>query len=453
MKAAKGLLDWIKTGINEVTSAIDAEREERLNSYTAQVDSEFGRLKQEFKFDVACRKLGVSTADRLLVAERVYRRFLARAWTDLSLSDREAELLAWAAGCLAIPGAKATELNRDAAAMAFRQVLAKAFADTHVDDTEAHHLASIATRCGHSVSSMVATFFKHEGESLIRAAFTQYTSDGKLERDEWKRFVSTVERLGVPRDQMLNAIRQPAHQLIEHVLADVRSDKEVTDREEKVLASLLANLIDDPAFAGYVKEQIDETKWRAEIAKGRLPSIEAPEEAALRAGEIAHFSGPVRYTRIRETSGGLRSDELSGHGVITDTRFVLTAVGKSFQILHRKILGHRPTPAGLEIRADGKGAGIYNFVNTHDKAVAIWQTAIGRANQTIVEVNPTNTRHISRDIRQRVWQRYGGRCAECGAAEYLEFDHIVPVAKGGSNSEANVQLLCRKCNLTKSDRI
>jgi 5-methylcytosine-specific restriction endonuclease McrA len=52
-----------------------------------------------------------------------------------------------------------------------------------------------------------------------------------------------------------------------------------------------------------------------------------------------------------------------------------------------------------------------------------------------------------------VWQRYGGRCAECKADTYLEFDHIIPVAKGGGNSDTNVQLLCRKCNLTKSDNI
>jgi hypothetical protein len=62
-------------------------------------------------------------------------------------------------------------------------------------------------------------------------------------------------------------------------------------------------------------------------------------------------------------------------------------------------------------------------------------------------------RHIPQDVRQRVWQKYGGKCADCGAQEYLEFDHIIPVAKGGSNQEQNIQILCRKCNLSKSDKI
>lgn len=52
-----------------------------------------------------------------------------------------------------------------------------------------------------------------------------------------------------------------------------------------------------------------------------------------------------------------------------------------------------------------------------------------------------------------MWQRYGGRCAECGASDYLELDGVIPRAKGGSNSDANVQWLCRCCNLKKSDNI
>ena len=453
MKAAKGLIDWIKTGINEVTSAIDAEREARIEAHAARIEAEVGRLKQGFVFEDALKKFEISSGDRPVVAERVYRRFLARTWTDLSLSDRESELLGWAAGCLGVSAAKVKQLNEEAAANAFRQVLAAALADNQIDDTESKHLAQIATRCGCTVPTMMTTFFQKEGESLIRSAFTQYTSDGKLEREEWKQFLRTVEQLGLSRGQMLMAIRQPAMQLIEHVLADARSDGEISEQEERVLSSLLSNLISDSQFASYVRDQITETKWKSDVAKGRLPSIESPSEAALRSGEITHFAGPVRYVRTRELSSGTKVEEVDGLAIITDTRFILSATDKSFQITHRKILGHRLMSTGLEIRSDGKGTGTYSFPADHEKAVAIWRVAIGRANQTIVETGATNTRHISREVRQRVWQRYGGRCAECGAGDYLEFDHIVPVAKGGSNSDSNVQLLCRKCNLKKSDNI
>ncbi len=62
-------------------------------------------------------------------------------------------------------------------------------------------------------------------------------------------------------------------------------------------------------------------------------------------------------------------------------------------------------------------------------------------------------RHIPSEVRTKVFYRDGGKCKRCGAEEDLEFDHIIPVAKGGSNTENNIELLCKSCNRSKSDRI
>ncbi len=56
-------------------------------------------------------------------------------------------------------------------------------------------------------------------------------------------------------------------------------------------------------------------------------------------------------------------------------------------------------------------------------------------------------------IRLFVWQRDKGQCVKCGTRERLEFDHIIPVAEGGSSTERNVQLLCEACNRSKGARI
>lgn len=60
---------------------------------------------------------------------------------------------------------------------------------------------------------------------------------------------------------------------------------------------------------------------------------------------------------------------------------------------------------------------------------------------------------IPSDVANAVWNRDGGRCCMCGAKEELEFDHIIPLSKGGATSFRNLQLLCKTCNIRKSDKI
>lgn len=63
------------------------------------------------------------------------------------------------------------------------------------------------------------------------------------------------------------------------------------------------------------------------------------------------------------------------------------------------------------------------------------------------------SRRIPQDVMDKVWNRDGGECVECGSNENLEFDHIIPFSKGGANTYRNIQLLCEKCNRSKSDKI
>lgn len=60
---------------------------------------------------------------------------------------------------------------------------------------------------------------------------------------------------------------------------------------------------------------------------------------------------------------------------------------------------------------------------------------------------------IPEDVKFEVWRRDGGKCVYCGSNENLEFDHIIPFSKGGSNTARNLQLLCQNCNRHKSDKI
>ncbi len=65
-----------------------------------------------------------------------------------------------------------------------------------------------------------------------------------------------------------------------------------------------------------------------------------------------------------------------------------------------------------------------------------------------------HARLIPSHVRQAVWKRDKGLCVKCGCSDHLHFDHIIPYSKGGSSTNPeNIQLLCARHNLQKSDRI
>ena len=73
---------------------------------------------------------------------------------------------------------------------------------------------------------------------------------------------------------------------------------------------------------------------------------------------------------------------------------------------------------------------------------------------TPVRPDAPRRRIIPSHVKIEVWKRDGGKCVTCGASDELHFDHIVPYSKGGTSESAkNIQLLCARHNLQKSDRI
>ena len=71
----------------------------------------------------------------------------------------------------------------------------------------------------------------------------------------------------------------------------------------------------------------------------------------------------------------------------------------------------------------------------------------------------SNQRHIPAHARRAVWQRDGGRCTfvsakghRCEARDHLEYDHVVPVARGGRATIDNLRLRCRAHNQYAAER-
>ena len=65
-------------------------------------------------------------------------------------------------------------------------------------------------------------------------------------------------------------------------------------------------------------------------------------------------------------------------------------------------------------------------------------------------------RYIPFKVKIRVVRRDNYTCQICGKHlldNEVEFDHIIPISKGGSSEEHNIRLTCFKCNRDKNDRV
>lgn len=77
---------------------------------------------------------------------------------------------------------------------------------------------------------------------------------------------------------------------------------------------------------------------------------------------------------------------------------------------------------------------------------------------TTRKYNQANQRKLmTQELRNKIKERDNYTCQICG--KYmpdevgLHIDHIIPISKGGKTVEQNLQVLCDKCNLRKSNRV
>lgn len=256
-------------------------------------------------------------------------------------------------------------------------------------------------------------------------------------------------------NELQKLIAKPAQQHIEHVLADAKSDGEISDKEEQELRRLMEMYQVSDAVSSYVLKEIRTLQERQRITEGILPSISAPPGIELKSGEIVHGWCDGILVVVKNLKAGPKHDQHVGTFVILDSRAVFQSATFSQIISYSRLVSTAAEEGYIRFQLNGKP--VWGFASDEEQPLfpLLFTQAVGMANQTIVrkESEGGPSRHIPRAVRQRVWQRYGGKCVECDAADYLEFDHIIPVAKGGSNSDSNIQLLCRRCNLKKSDRI
>lgn len=91
------------------------------------------------------------------------------------------------------------------------------------------------------------------------------------------------------------------------------------------------------------------------------------------------------------------------------------------------------------------------LVYDEDSELARLRSAVANIEATLEYMKKGPVRSaIPDDVKMLVWVRDGGACVNCRSRDKLQFDHVIPVAHGGSDTAENIQVLCAACNQRKS---
>jgi HNH endonuclease len=401
-----------------------------------------------FVFLEHAQACGVEDSDARAVADDLFQKLCAKVFDDGVVTDAERKQLLALTKFLDIDSSHADRIESEARSEVYRQAAREALADGVVTSAEARALATLRATLGIDRAEAIGAT-----EALSRNAYV----------DAVRRIVETgvvmpsaradLERLKgalLIRDADARVyLRDEATKLYRELFTLAAQDGEITAEEEESLDWLQREAGIGESDVRAAKERIAQIRRLAEYRLGRLPIVQT--RMILESGDHCHWVGNCEY--FYSTPSG-KGRQVSGTLALTSRKVILNSEGKPLSFSPSRVLDIRRGSGGIQLDIEGRsGSGTY-CVRQPEELEAVLTGLVRKHKYLAVEhYSSAATRHIPREVKVEVWHRDGGRCVQCSAVEYLEFDHVIPHSRGGANTVANVQILCRKCNGEKSDRI
>lgn len=203
----------------------------------------------------------------------------------------------------------------------------------------------------------------------------------------------------------------------------------------------------------------------SEIRWGNVPRIRV--DVHLDTDEYAHFDMPTTYHKpnknVKYVPGRLVGSNKklcflssTGRDSATISWDNVSRIQETYvqEPLDQSSSMRLPKKAVHITVSKGAGGGVYS-VNDSLYAKTIMDTLVRLWKRQIVFTQEQKTHGaIPGHVKAAVHHRDKGVCRQCGyTGEYIEYDHVVPRSKGGQNTVENIQLLCRKCNLRKGNKL
>lgn len=244
------------------------------------------------------------------------------------------------------------------------------------------------------------------------------------------------------------ALRDLAQSYVERLVTFAFADGEVREAE----LELFEHAVSELALGGPLIEDLRRRMHRGNtlhrLRAGDLPVVRTPG-LHLDPEEMVHVDLPA--THVRQLARGPKLTEGRLIGSNKKLRFVGDGTGT--EMPWSRVVSVHAEQGAVVIAATSARGGATFAVADPDYVAAALEGALRVSKRLVLTPGQRDTRSIPQEVKAQVWQRDGGKCVECGDGHYLEFDHIIPLSRGGATSAANLQILCRSCNRAKGARI
>jgi hypothetical protein len=282
----------------------------------------------------------------------------------------------------------------------------------------------------------------------FRSSFLNAFNSGVINEAQWQGLINYVTAYRIHPSEALTFIRGDSLHCLERSLTFFYADGQIDSEEDNYVRTLISLLEIPENLACPLLQRLTYLKELTSIKQGHLPRI-APS-IHLESGELCHLEIPATYNKVNAKS----ISRVPGRLIATNKKLQFLSSSGGTDIALKRIARVERKSGGIYLElSTKKGNGFYN-VDDPMMAEAVIDTLVRmEKRQLLTPLSDSASRHIPHAVKKAVWERDQGRCVQCGATEYLEYDHIIPFSLGGANSVKNVQLLCRKCNLGKGNRI
>ncbi|WP_063049106.1 TerD family protein [Nocardia arthritidis] len=265
---------------------------------------------------------------------------------------------------------------------------------------------------------------------------------------EWAALWASLRYQRIDAEAGRAALRDAALSYVERLVTFAFADGEVRDAELELFEQAVSELGLGGPLIDDLRRRMHRGNTLYRLRTGDLPVVRTPG-LHLDPEEKVHLDLPA--THVRQLARGPKLTEGRLIGSNKKLRFVGADTG--IEMLWSRVVSVHTEQGAVVIAATSARGGATFAVDDPDYVSAALEGALRVAKRLVLTPGQRDTRSISQEVKAQVWQRDGGRCVECGDGHYLEFDHIIPLSRGGATSAANLQILCRACNRAKGARI